>query len=214
MSSASPFVLFRHLVWRTLIHGDVPHDLHHSALIGMLDHPRHMNFSGTNAAEEQHVIGHQPAPGADIGGKEIHGHQYVHVRADKFVPGGDSLAGWCGGNLMVLENIAHSLITDRIAHMLHATDKPIIVPRAILSSQTHHQSFQVFVDLGPASGLPLPRASALLSDQLPMLRQDRVEFDNGGDFLRHSFIELLTHRSQDLSITLVEPHTASDLLTE
>jgi hypothetical protein len=102
------------------------------------------------------------------------------MRAEKFSPGGGFLACWCGGNLMALEDISHSLITDRVAQMSQGTDNPIVAPGAILSSQTHDQSFQVFVDPRAAWGLPLLGAIKLLGDQLPMPREDRVGFGGGG----------------------------------
>ena len=115
---------------------------------------------------------------------------------------------------MALEDISYGLITDRVAHMSQGTNGPIIAPGAILSSQTHHQSFQVCVDLAAAWEFPLLGAITLLGDQLSMPRQDRVRFDDRRDLLQRLLAELLAHRSHNLSITVAEPRTAPDLLTE
>ncbi len=115
---------------------------------------------------------------------------------------------------MALEDITHGLITDRVAHRSQGTDNPIIAPGAIRSSQTHHQRLQVFVDLGAAWGLPLLGTIKLLGNQLPMPRQDRIGLDDCRDLFQRLIAELLTHRSQCLSITVTEPHTAPDLLME
>jgi hypothetical protein len=79
-----------------LRHRHVPGHLHHPGCIGMRCYPCHMHLAAAQVNKEQHIVGHQSVPRPHLGAEEVGCHQYIHMGADKFVPGGGLLALWSG----------------------------------------------------------------------------------------------------------------------
>src|SRR4029453_592224 len=93
--------------------------------------------------KEEDVIRHQPTPCPHFGGEEVGGHEHIHMCADKLLPGRRLLTLWGRWNAAALEDIAHRLITDRVAQMGQSAGNTVIAPGAILLGHPHDESFQL-----------------------------------------------------------------------
>jgi hypothetical protein len=98
--------------------------------------------------------------------------------------------------------------------MFQGPNSPIIAPGAILSSQTHDQSFQVCVDLGAAWGLPLWRAVKLLGDELAVPGENRVRLDQARHLLQRLLPQFLAELGQRLTLPLAQPDAPCDLVAQ
>src|SRR5207249_10813472 len=88
---------------------------------------------------EEDVIGHEPAQRPDLGREKVGRDQHVQMRPDKLLPRGGRLALWRRWDTVALENVAHGLVTDRIAQVGQCPHDAIVAPRAIFLRQAHHQ---------------------------------------------------------------------------
>src|SRR5207249_2228044 len=148
------------------------------------------------------------------GGEEVGRHEDVHVRADKLLPRRGRLALGSRRYAMALEDVAHGLVTDRIAQVRQGADDAVIAPRAIFLGQAHHQGFQLLVDLGAAWGLALWRAIEFLGDKLPVPGEDGVGLDDLGDFLQRFLSQLLGDLREGLASAVTQPYATFDLVAE
>src|SRR5687767_1984419 len=101
-------------------------------------HARHMDRPAAQVDKEEDIIGDEPAPGPHLSGEKVRGHQYIHVRADEFLPGRALLAFRSGWETVSFQHIAHGLVTDGVAKIRQGTDNTIVPPGPILSGQAHH----------------------------------------------------------------------------
>ena len=130
-------------------HGNIPRGLPYPAPVRVRCHPCYMDLSCAEPDEEEHVIGHQPAPSPYLRGEEISGYEYIHVRADKLVPCGRLLAFGSGWNPMALEDIAYCLGTDGIAKVGQYPNNAVIASGSILLGKANNQLLDLFVNLRP-----------------------------------------------------------------
>src|SRR6266705_1967272 len=139
-----------------------------------------MDLPATQVDEKEYVVGYQATQRPDLSSEEVGRHKDVHVRADELLPRGGGLALWGRGDAMAFQDVAHRLVTDRIAQVGQGADNTVIAPGA------------VFLGHGGASRtLALRRAIELLGHQLAMPAQNGVGLDDRGHFLQGLLAELL-----------------------
>jgi hypothetical protein len=100
--------------------------------------------------------------------------------ANELVPGHGLFAFGGRRNPMVLEDVTHRLVTDRIAQMRQRISDTILAPGATLLGHANDQGFERLVDLGASWDLALSGAIKLLRHQLPLPGEDRVGRDDSG----------------------------------
>src|SRR5215510_6730023 len=120
--------------------------------------------------------------------------------ANKFLPRGRLLALRSAWKAPALENIAHGLIADVVAQLGESAGNAVITPGTILLGHLDDQVFECLVDTGSSHGLSLRGAIEFLSHQLAMPGENRLGFDNGGDFLQRLLAEFLADRGQGLAL--------------
>src|SRR4029077_14181392 len=145
--------------------------------------PSHLHVPAAQMDEKQDVIRHEPAQRPDLSGEEVGRHEDVHVRTDALLPGGRGLALWRWRDAMALEDVAHGLVTDRIAQVGQGPRDPIVAPRAMLLGHADNQGLQLWVNFGAAWRPPLLGAVTLLRHKLAMPAENRVRLDDLCHFL-------------------------------
>src|SRR5262252_5887593 len=111
--------------------------------------------------------------------------------AESRVPRGRLLAVWSTWKAPTLENIAHGLIADVVAQLGESAGNAVITPGTILLGHLHDQVFEFLGDTRSSHGLSLLGAIEFLSHQLAMPGENRIGFDEGGDFLQRLLAEFL-----------------------
>src|SRR4029453_5509413 len=100
------------------------------------------------------------------------------MRADKLLPRRGRLALWSRWDAMPLQDVAHGLITDRIAQVRQRTDDPVIAPGAVLLGHAHHQRLKLRVNGGASWRLTLLGAITLLGHEFAVPAENRVGLDD------------------------------------
>src|SRR5256886_16701011 len=140
-----------------------------------------MDLPATQVDEKEYVVGYQATQRPDLSSEEVGRHKDVHVRADELLPGGGGLALWGRGDAMAFQDVAHRLVTDRIAQVGQGADNTVIAPGAVFVCQAHHQSLGLRGNVGTSWSLTQCRAVKLLGHQCAMPAENRVRFDDSGD---------------------------------
>ena len=115
---------------------------------------------------------------------------------------------------MAFQDVAHRLVTDRIVQVGQGSDDPVVAPGAILPRHAHDQRLQRRVDRGAPWGLALLRAIKFLRHKFAVPAENRVGFDDVGDFLQYLLAQLMTDFRQSVALTITELHTPLDLVAE
>src|ERR1700704_2820515 len=85
-------------------------NLLHPFLIWMSRNPGHAHTPAFQMKEEQHIVGHQAAPGEHLPREKTTARQYIHVSGEKVLPSRDlaSLGSRC--DAMATQYVFHRLI--------------------------------------------------------------------------------------------------------
>src|SRR5438093_100445 len=126
-----------------LLHGDIARDLHHPGLIGMRRHPRNMDLPAAQMDKKEHVVRHQAGRRPDLGGEEVRSDEDLHMRVDKFFPGGGLLPLWSRRETVALQDVSHGLVAESVPEIGQGAHNAIIAPGAILARHAHHQGLQL-----------------------------------------------------------------------
>jgi hypothetical protein len=113
--------------------------------------------------------------------KEAGRHQHIPVASDELPPRHRLLALRSGWDALALEDIAHGLITDRIAEMFQGPLNAVIAPRAILSGHADYQVFNLSVNAGTPHRLTWFRDIHLPVSELATPGNNGVGLGNRGD---------------------------------
>ena len=84
---------------------------------------------------------------------------------------------------MAPQDIADALVGNLVTQIGHCSDDAIVTPARVLTRQFHHQLFDCRIDSRAAGQSAFLRAVEFLSDELPILGEDRIRFADAGDFL-------------------------------
>src|SRR5689334_19618584 len=136
------------------------------------------------------------------------------MRADKLLPGSRGLPLWCRWDAVALENVAHSLITERIAQVGQRADDPVIPPGAVLLGHAHHQGLDLLVDRGTAGSLALLGTVKLFGDQCAMPGEDGVRFHDRCHFRQCLLPQLLADLGQGPALAITQPEAPLYLIAE
>src|SRR5712691_1065233 len=171
-------------------------------------YPRHMHLPAPQVDEKQNIIRHEPAQRPDLGREKVGGYQHIQMRTEKLLPRGRRLALWGRRNAMALEDVAHRLVTDRIAQVHQGSDNAVIAPRTVLLGHTDHQGFEVLIDLRSTWSLTLFGAIKLLRHKFAMPGENGIGFDDVGHFLEGLLAQLLADLGQRRAFAIRQPHKA------
>ena len=110
------------------IHGDIPSDLHHPGLIGMLCDPGDLNPTALELDKEQHVVSGQAAQCQHFHSEEVGSCENVHVSANKVFPRRPVHSLRHGRYIVATEDISHRLIRWSIAQIGQRAHDSIVSP--------------------------------------------------------------------------------------
>jgi hypothetical protein len=170
-----------------------------------------MDLPAPKVEKKENVAGHQAAQRPYLGGKEGGRDEDLHMRADKFFPGGDLLPLWGGWDAIALEDVAHGLITDRVSQMLQYTGNAVIAPTAVLLGQAHYYGLQLRIDRWTPSSLPLLGAIELLCHELPVPGENGVGHDDGGHLWQCLLAKFSPNLGKGLPLGIAAPDAALNL---
>src|SRR5436190_1472284 len=85
-------------------------DLLHPCLIRMARDSCDVDPPILQVTKEQHIVGHQPAPGEHLHSEEIGARQDAHVRGDKILPRSGLLPLGSRSNSVATKDVSHRLI--------------------------------------------------------------------------------------------------------
>jgi hypothetical protein len=193
------------------LHGHLACHLDHPRLIGMRRDARHVDLSTPKMHEKQDIVRYQPTQRPDLGGEEVGGHEDGQMRADALFPRGGALTLWRWRETMTLGDVAHCLVTHRVAQVRQGPYDAVITPRTIVLGYTHNQCFQSQSNFGAAWGLPLCGAVKLLGDQFTVPAENGLRFDDGSDFLSSLLPQLLADLGQGLALAVTQSDAPCDL---
>src|SRR5438128_1103243 len=134
--------------------------------------------------------------------------------ADAVLPGGRLLSFASTWKTLRRENVTTSLIADVVAQLSESAGNAVVAPGAILLGHLDDQVFELLVDTGSPHGLSLLRTIEFLRHQLTMPGENRVGFDDGGDFCQGLLAELLDDLSQDRAFGVGPLNTPRNLLAQ
>src|SRR2546427_8753221 len=173
-----------------------------------------MDLPATQVDEKEYVVGYQATQRPDLSSEEVGRHKDVHVRADELLPRGGGFALWGRGDAMAFQDVAHRLVTDRIAQVGQGADNTVIAPGAVFLGHADHQGFEVLGNRGASRTLALRRAIELLGHQLAMPAQNGVGLDDRGHFLQGLLAELLANLGQSFALAITQPYATFDLVSQ
>jgi len=76
----------------------------------MIRDPRDRHTAAVQVKKEQHIVGHQPVPGDDLGGEEVTAGQSTPVGAEEVLPSRVLLALGCGWNAVPAKKVTDRLV--------------------------------------------------------------------------------------------------------
>jgi hypothetical protein len=96
-------------------------------------HRAHGPFLATTKGKEKEDEGHDPSqPAPRLAIKETGSHQHIPVASDELAPSDGLFSFRDRWDTMAIEDIAHCLITDRIAQMLRGPLHAIIAHQRVI----------------------------------------------------------------------------------
>jgi len=78
--------------------------------------------------------------------EEVRRQQAIEMATDELMPGGGLLPLWRWWNAMLLEDISHALVAERVSQVGQSSHNTVIAPGAVLAGHPHHQGFDLFGD--------------------------------------------------------------------
>src|SRR5262249_25801417 len=136
------------------------------------------------------------------------------MRADECSPGGRLLAFGSGRQATAFEDVADGLSADVVAQMDEGASKTVIAPATILLGHLHHQVLQRLVDAGATQKLALVGAIELRGRELPVPAQNRLGFDDVGDFLQGLLAQFFADLGQGRPFRVCELYASLELVAQ
>ena len=100
--------------------------------------------------EEQDVVSGKTSPGEHFDCEEVGACQDGHVGGDEILPGCVLAPLGCRLDPVSAEDIAHSLIGNRVADISQGSCDPVVSPAGVLSGEADNELFHFGLDSGPA----------------------------------------------------------------
>jgi hypothetical protein len=107
-------------------------DLFHPRLIWMARDSSDVDPAGLQVKKEQHIVGHEPAPGKDLHREEIGSRQHTQVRGDKILPRSSLTPLRRRCDSMAAKDVSHRLIRYCMAQVGHRDGDAIVAPARVL----------------------------------------------------------------------------------
>ncbi|SRR6266540_2497056 len=105
-------------------------------------HTHGIDVARTAADETEEGRDRQPTPAPHLTVEEVRSQQDVEVETDELLPGHGLRALRGRWDTVTFQNVAHRLVTDRIAEVSQRTHDAVIPPRAILAGPSAPRSLQ------------------------------------------------------------------------
>ena len=134
------------------------------------------------------------------------------MRAETRRPRGRRLPLGSRGDAMALQDVAHRLISDRLAKVGQGADDPVRAPGTILLRHADDQRRQFRSHLRASKPLALLGTVTLLGHALPVPGQDGVRFDEGGYVRQRVRAQLLAQLGQGLALAVTQPEAPLDVV--
>src|SRR5262249_43361752 len=138
----------------------------------------------------------------------------IAMATDELMPGGGLPPLWRWWNAMLLEDIAHALVAERVSQVGQCSHNTVIAPGAVLAGHPHHQGFDLFGDARTANGLVELGTITLLGRACAVPSQDSVGLSHRRHLVQSLFAELLAKLGEYVAIAVREVHTTANLLAE
>ena len=145
--------------------------------------------------EEQDVVSGKTSPGEHFDCEEVGACQDGHVGGDEILPGCVLAPLGCRLDPVSAEDIAHSLIGNRVAEIGQSSDDAVISPTGVLSREAHNQRFRGGRDAGPARRSAYFGAVKFAGNEPPVPGEDGIGFGDTRDLLKRSPAESLADLS-------------------
>jgi hypothetical protein len=113
-----------------------------------------------------------------------------------------------------VENVANSLITDRVTQVDQGPSNAIVAPGAVLLGQAHDERLELCVNLWATRRTPVLGDIKLLRDELTMPGQDGVRLDDRGDLCQSLLAQPLADLGEGFPLPVSQAYAAGDLVTE
>jgi hypothetical protein len=168
----------------------------------------------TTMKEREQRSEHECKPIPDRAPEKVRGLQHSKMDTDELVPGGGLLPLWRWWNAMLLEDISHALVAERVSQVGQSSHNTVIAPGAVLAGHPHHQGFDLFGDARTANGLVELGTITLLGRECAVPSQDRVGLSHRRNLFQSLFAELLAKLGEYFAIAVREVHTTANLLAE
>jgi len=137
-------------------------------------HPYGRDLTTTAVDEPEEQGDHKPTPAPHLTREEVRRQQDIKMATDELMPGGGLLPLWRWWNAMLLEDISHALVAERVSQVGQSSHNTVIAPGAVLAGHPHHQGFDLFGDARTANGLMELGTITLLGRACAVPSQDSV----------------------------------------